>query len=63
MKSVSYYWKEEMMIGFALSTEFVWTDDDDDIDDICYHVLLIDTDGDAVIVHYLYLSLPMRVLN
>lgn len=42
-----------MLIGFALSTEFVWTDDD--VDDIYYHVLLIDTDGDAVIVHNLYL--------
>ena len=55
-----------MLIGFQLSTpEFVWTDDDnvDDIDNICYHVLLIDTDGDAVTVHYLYLSLLMRVLN
>ena len=51
-----------MLIGFQLSTEFVWTDNDDD-DDICYHVLLIDTDGDAVTVHYLYLSLPMGVLN
>jgi putative hemolysin len=46
--------EEEMLIGFALSTEFVWTDDDD-VDDICYHMLLIDTDGDAVIVHNLYL--------
>ena len=58
-----------MLIGFQLSTpEFVWTDDDDvddddDIDTICYHVLLIDTDGDAVTLHYLYLSLLMRVLN
>jgi len=52
-----------MLIGFQLSTEFVWTDDDDDIDNICYHVLLIDTDGNAVTLHYLYLSLLMQVLN
>ena len=52
------------MYGFSDDDDAAADNNNDDDDDIDYHLLLIDSNGHAVIiVHCLHLSLPIRVVH